>query len=368
MSGGVIAVRSPGGGSSDAGGNVLIGNFALFGATGGRVFVEGEAGDRFAVRNSGASAVVEGVGDFAGEYMTNGAVVNLGEFGKGVGNGMSGGFFYQYDPRGELALRASTDSVLLGSITAATDPLAAVHNHAVQLLLELHVEATGSALGTRLLENWEVEQHSFVYAMPKALMLYQDSDAILAAKSHKELLEELASAIAARQVRTFKLAVRDGRPALNGAVPAYGETDTATMYALLSEYTVLHFAQQLAAARTPGASGPDDPAVQKAARNLVLTEDFALVQHLVKYSKEILADYDDEQLAALIAAKRVDDYKQALSLRNVLAMDSPATYGWILFQDSKNRDKLGSLPNFDETVRIAHDPRPGVLTSSPESR
>ena len=94
--------------------------------------------------------------------MTNGAVVNLGEFGKGVGNGMSGGFFYQYDPRGELALRASTDSVLLGSITAATDPLAAVHNHAVQLLLELHVEATGSALGTRLLENWEVEQHSFV--------------------------------------------------------------------------------------------------------------------------------------------------------------------------------------------------------------
>ena len=103
---------------------------------------------------------------------------------------MSGGFFYQYDPRGELALRASTDSVLLGSITAATDPLAAVHNHAVQLLLELHVEATGSALGTRLLENWEVEQHSFVYAMPKALMLYQDSDAILAAKSHKELLEE----------------------------------------------------------------------------------------------------------------------------------------------------------------------------------
>ena len=120
------------------------------------------------------------------------------------------------------------------------------------------------------------------------------------------------------------------------------------MYALLSEYTVLHFAQQLATARTPGASGPDDPAVQKAARNLVLTEDFALVQHLVKYSKEILADYDDEQLAALIAAKRVDDYKQALSLRNVLAMDSPATYGWILFQDNKNRDKLGSLPNFDE--------------------
>ncbi|MGC0366258.1 glutamate synthase (NADPH/NADH) large chain [Rhodococcus sp. 27YEA15] len=348
MSGGVIAVRSPGGGSVEAGGNVLIGNFALFGATGGRVFVEGEAGDRFAVRNSGATAVVEGVGDFACEYMTNGAVLNLGEFGKGVGNGMSGGFFYQYDPRGELSRRASTDSVLLGSIADVNDPLAAVHNQAVQLLLEMHVAETGSAIGVRLLENWEVEQHCFVYAMPRALLLYQDSDAILAAKTHRELLDELAAAIAARQVRSFKLSVRDNRPALGGAVPGYGETDTSTMYALLNEYTVLHFAQKLAAARTPGASGPADPAVQKAARNLVLTEDFALVQQLVKYSKEILADYDAEQLAALIAAKRVDDYKQALSLRNVLAMDSPATYGWIIHQDNKNRDKLGSLPNFDE--------------------
>ncbi|MEM9882919.1 MAG: glutamate synthase-related protein, partial [Planctomycetota bacterium] len=98
--GGEIIVRSPG--SSPAGGkadgdNVLIGNFALFGATGGRLFVEGQAGDRFAVRNSGTTAVVEGVGDFCCEYMTNGAVLNLGGFSKGFGNGMSGGFAYQYD-------------------------------------------------------------------------------------------------------------------------------------------------------------------------------------------------------------------------------------------------------------------------------
>ena len=103
QSGGRIIVRTPGGGSAEPGGNVLIGNFALFGATGGRTFVQGEAGDRFAVRNSGATAVVEGVGDFCCEYMTNGAVLNLGTFGKGLGNGMSGGFVYQYDPAGELA-------------------------------------------------------------------------------------------------------------------------------------------------------------------------------------------------------------------------------------------------------------------------
>lgn len=89
-SGGHIVVRSPGGNDMSAGNNVLIGNFALFGATGGQAFIQGEAGDRFAVRNSGAIAVVEGVGDFCCEYMTNGSVINLGEYGKGFGNGMSG--------------------------------------------------------------------------------------------------------------------------------------------------------------------------------------------------------------------------------------------------------------------------------------
>jgi glutamate synthase (NADPH/NADH) large chain len=77
MCGGTIIVKSPGGGSSHAGENVLIGNFALFGASGGKVFINGEGGDRFAVRNSGAMAVVEGVGDFGCEYMINGTVLNL---------------------------------------------------------------------------------------------------------------------------------------------------------------------------------------------------------------------------------------------------------------------------------------------------
>ncbi|MCB0969701.1 MAG: hypothetical protein KDB37_22910, partial [Ilumatobacter sp.] len=87
MSGGTVIVGSPGGGSPGVGGNVLVGNFALFGATGGRLFVEGEAGDRFAVRNSGATAVVEGLGEYGCEYMTNGAVFNLGGYGKGLANG-----------------------------------------------------------------------------------------------------------------------------------------------------------------------------------------------------------------------------------------------------------------------------------------
>lgn len=355
MSGGSVIVRSPGGGSPEVGGNVLIGNFALFGATGGRAFVEGESGDRFGVRNSGATAVVEGVGDFACEYMTGGAVLNLGGFGKGVCNGMSGGFFYQYDPNRVLPLRASADSVILGSITAG-DEQADIHKLAVRMLLEWHVEATGSASATRLLQNWEVEQHRFVYAMPRALLLYQDSDAILAAKTRKELLDELASALAIQQVRSYKLSVRDRTAVLGGSVPGYGETDTAAVYALLNQYTVMHYAHEVALTRVPGASTHDDPAVHQAARNLVLTEDFALVQRLMQYAKEVLVGYDDEQLAALIGIKRVSDYKQALTARNVRGADSPATYGWILYQDAKNRAKLGSLPSFDELFAVRSVP------------
>ncbi|OZF51581.1 glutamate synthase-related protein [Rhodococcus sp. 14-2470-1a] len=355
MNGGTVIVRSPGGGSPEAGGNVLIGNFALFGATGGRAFVEGESGDRFGVRNSGATAVVEGVGDFAAEYMTGGAILNLGGFGKGVCNGMSGGFFYQYDPNRLLPLRASADSVILGSITA-DDEQAAIHTVAVRMLLEWHVEATGSASATRLLQNWEVEQHRFVYAMPRALLLYQDSDAILAAKTRKELLDELAGSLATQQVRSYKLSLREGTPVLGGSVPGYGETDTDTVYALLNQYTVMHYAHEVALTRVPGSSAIDDPAVHKAARNLVLTEDFALVHRLTAYAKDVLGGYEDEQLAALVGHKRVDDYKQALTARNVRGSDSPATYGWIIYQDAKNRAKLGSLPNFDELFAVRSVP------------
>ena len=346
QNGGEIIVVSPGGGSEQAGGNVLVGNFALFGATGGRLFVEGQAGDRFAVRNSGTSAVVEGVGDFACEYMTNGAVLNLGAFGKGFGNGMSGGFAYQYDPYSQLAGKAAADSVLLGSITDGSE-MAKVHAQAIQQLLQWHVEATGSKRAIWLLENWETEQQHFVYVMPRALLLYQDSEEILKAKPRKELLEELSTALASHQVRKFKLAYRDGKPVLNGKVPGYGETDSETMYELLNNYTVLNMAQQVALAKVPQATDVADPAVQKAVRNLLLTEDFVLMQKLQRYAREAIDSYNDQELAVLIADKRLRDYKSAMSQRNILSMDSPGTYGWIIHQSSKNVALMGALPSLE---------------------
>lgn len=341
--GGSIAVRSPGGGSDLPGGNVLIGNFALFGASGGRLFVEGEAGDRFAVRNSGATAVVEGVGEFLCEYMTNGAVFNIGGFGKGVANGMSGGFLYQYDPYGELASKVSADSVVVAPVSEAP-----FHEVAARTLLEWHLEATGSAKAAVLLNSWEATRQHVKFAMPRALLQYQDADAILAAKTRKELLDELAPALAGYQVQKFKRSYRANVTVLGGSVPGYGDTDTEEMYTLLNTYTVLNMAQQLALSRLPGVTDVQDPQVGKSVRNLVLIEDFFLVQKLQKYAREAIDGFSDEDLAVFIANKRITDYKEALTQRNVLSMDSPGTYGWILYQSTKNVEKIGRLPSFEE--------------------
>ncbi|CUH50730.1 glutamate synthase-related protein [Shimia marina] len=340
-SGGEIIVRSPGGAKGRE--NVLIGNFALFGATGGRTFVEGQAGDRFAVRNSGATAVVEGVGDFCAEYMTNGAILNIGEFAKGFGNGMSGGFAYQYDPQGRLNDMISKDSVLMGTLVDGSDH-ARIHEEAVRQMLTWHVEATGSAKGQDLLGDWENTRSHMAWIMPKALLQYQDADAILAARSRKELMDELASALAAHQIAELKKAWKHGRPVHRGAVPAYGEMDTDEMFRLLGSYIVLEQAQVIAAKRV---KTTDRIARDKAARNLILTEDFGLMAALAKHAKASVETYDDAGLAALVANKRLSDFKRALSLRNILSMDSPGTYAWILHQSAKNRAALGEVPSFD---------------------
>ncbi|MFI5942713.1 glutamate synthase-related protein [Streptomyces uncialis] len=350
QSGGRIVVRAPGGGSAERGGNVLIGNFALFGATGGRTFVQGEAGDRFAVRNSGATAVVEGVGDFGCEYMTGGTVLNLGGFGKGLGNGMSGGFLYQYDPSGELSGRVSADSLRVFPVTGTEH--GAFHEEAVRLLLEWHLEATGSKLAARLLADWSTERRHMYCGMPRSLLLYQDATEILAAATRSELLDELATSIATDKLRAFKVDYRDRRTVLGGRAPALGDPGGDDMFSLLSSYTVLGVAQDLALKRVPGASGLDDPRVAEAVRNLVLTEDFFVKQRVVKYLRGTLERFGDDELATLIAIKRLDDYKRALTQRNNLSVDAPGTYGWIIHQTTKNAGRVRAA-RFDELLATA---------------
>jgi glutamate synthase domain-containing protein 3 len=161
MSGGEIvlfprtSVRVP------AGQPVLAGNALLYGATGGRLFVAGRVGERFAVRNSGAIAVVEATGDHACEYMTSGAVAILGETGRNLGAGMSGGVAYVLDEDGRLPYRCNTDMVSLARILSPRDA------GQLKSMLEGHRDATGSARAAEILENWKAFQPSFCKLSPK---------------------------------------------------------------------------------------------------------------------------------------------------------------------------------------------------------
>ncbi|MEZ4403484.1 MAG: glutamate synthase large subunit [Kofleriaceae bacterium] len=160
LSGGRIAVRPPPGARFAAADNALIGNTALYGATSGGLFAAGQAGERFAVRNSGARAVVEGVGDHGCEYMTGGVVVVLGPAGRNFAAGMSGGTAFVFDHDQTFAGRVNRELVELDSLIDESD-LWLVHS-----LIADHVRFTGSIVGTRLLDNWALVVPRFVKVMP----------------------------------------------------------------------------------------------------------------------------------------------------------------------------------------------------------
>jgi len=141
--------------------NIIIGNVALYGATGGEAFVRGVAGERFAVRNSGAHAVVEGIGDHGCEYMTGGRVVVLGRTGRNFAAGMSGGIAYVLDVAGDFKRRCNVGMVDVGPLDQPED-IELVGN-----LIERHVAATGSAYAARLLSSWREAQSRFIKVMPK---------------------------------------------------------------------------------------------------------------------------------------------------------------------------------------------------------
>ena len=149
LSGGVITVRPPLRAGFVAEENVIVGNTVLYGATAGRAFFAGRAGERFAVRNSGASAVVEGVGDHGCEYMTGGRVVVLGPTGRNFAAGMSGGIAYVLDPDATFASRCNLELVEL-------EPLEAEDVETVRALIEEHLELAGSQLAERVLDDWEL--------------------------------------------------------------------------------------------------------------------------------------------------------------------------------------------------------------------
>ncbi len=159
LSGARVIVKPPEHASYDPGSNTVVGNVALYGAVEGSVYINGMAGERFAIRNSGATAVVEGVGDHGCEYMTGGTVVIIGPTGVNFAAGMSGGVAYVYDPHQDFDLMCNTDMVDLDPLSAEED------SHVIQQLLEKHIEYTGSRKASELLDDWEKTFTLFVKVM-----------------------------------------------------------------------------------------------------------------------------------------------------------------------------------------------------------
>ena len=161
LSGGKLILYPPKSSTFDPGENIIVGNVALYGATGGAAFINGRAGERFCVRNSGAVAVVEGVGDHGCEYMTGGRCVILGPTGKNFAAGMSSGIAYVLDENHDLYLRLNKEQVL-------TDTLTESHDIAeLRALIEAHVAATGSPRGKKILAAFKSYIPCFKKVMPR---------------------------------------------------------------------------------------------------------------------------------------------------------------------------------------------------------
>jgi glutamate synthase (NADPH/NADH) large chain len=188
LSGGRLVVYPPAEAPILAEENIIVGNTVLYGAISGECYFRGVAGERFAVRNSGATAVVEGVGDHGCEYMTRGIVVVLGDSGRNFAAGMSGGIAYVLDERGDFERRCNLSMVELAPITAEDDALEQLDHQGGDLethglvdirhgmtrhdgrrlrqLIERHVHYTGSSRGRHILDNWNDYLPKFVKVMP----------------------------------------------------------------------------------------------------------------------------------------------------------------------------------------------------------
>ncbi|MGM0500013.1 MAG: glutamate synthase large subunit [Bacillota bacterium] len=141
--------------------NIIIGNVAFFGATAGEAYIEGKAGERFCVRNSGVKAVVEGLGDHGCEYMTGGKVVVLGQVGRNFAAGMTGGTAYVYDLENNFKDKVNSEMVELDYLTETEDEML------IKTMIKEHLKYTGSERATEILNNWQKSKKKFIRVMPK---------------------------------------------------------------------------------------------------------------------------------------------------------------------------------------------------------
>ncbi|MBI2066784.1 MAG: glutamate synthase large subunit [Deltaproteobacteria bacterium] len=185
MTGGEIAIRSDEKTKFTPHANVIAGNTLLYGATGGSLFAAGRVGERFCVRNSGAKAVVEGIGDHGCEYMTGGVVIVLGPVGRNFGAGMSGGIAFIFDEERQLELHLNQELVTIGPFSQEWETIA-------RALIQRHFQLTGSPLADRILKKWSRTAQDFRVVHPKDLKVVQHLTAAIGLTD--EPTEEVLSA------------------------------------------------------------------------------------------------------------------------------------------------------------------------------
>jgi glutamate synthase (NADPH/NADH) large chain len=164
LSGGCIVVRPPMASPLEAADNVIIGNTVLYGATGGTLYAAGRTGERFAVRNSGATVVIEGCGSNGCEYMTGGTAVILGQIGANFGAGMTGGMAYLYDQSGQTRDLINMESVVVIEVSEGH------YMSQLEELIERHLEETGSRRAAQILQHWDEEKGRFLQIVPREML------------------------------------------------------------------------------------------------------------------------------------------------------------------------------------------------------
>ena len=177
LSGGKLVIYPPKDANFPAEDNILLGNVVLYGATSGEAYFRGIAAERFCVRNSGATAVVEGVGDHGCEYMTGGTVVILGKTGRNFGAGMSGGVAYVLDTQGDFHRQCNLETFELSQLSPTDED-------DVRVLIEKHQGLTGSTVAARLLKDWANEKQSLIKVMPSDYKRVLEAQQALLKKSN----------------------------------------------------------------------------------------------------------------------------------------------------------------------------------------
>ena len=217
-------------------------------------------------------------------------------------------------------------------------------------MLEQHAEYANSSKAKAMLDDWQNTRQYFKFALPLWLYKTQTLQFLQQSLDRKEMIEELAIALAQQQIDQVKKAYQSGQPLFGGAVPSYGSANKSLMFKLINSFAVFDKAQQTA--RDLLKHLPDDQKTEvdqeRAARKLILERPRKIQDALVKSTREAYSNYTDEQLAALLANKRVNDYKTALINRSVQSINSIGSTAWIIEQNNINKLALENIPCVQE--------------------